>query len=451
MINQAKVFLEGINQVFTGKIDDRVKKRAVYALLDYICVTLAGAQYNRDKLEKYISNLDSNTGQYKIIGFDQKATIKDAIFINGLSSHSLDYDDGTNAGIIHLGSPLFSTMISLCEKHSIDNDTFYRAVIAGYEASFSMAYSIQPEHKKRGYHATGTCGIIGATLAICYALSLNEEVMFNALSTASMAATGMLKVLDEGSELKPFNVAKTALLAYISVEMALAGFIGPEDPFGGERGLLAMLVGRTDLKINEPLIGGKLAIERAYIKPYAACRYCHPSIECAIELRKELIEDKVDIQKITQIDIKTYKLAVVGHEHKNIPNVSSSKMSIPYSVAVALTTCKAGLYEYSPDMIKNPEINRLLELISVEDDEKMSAEFPQKQMARVQVIVDGKTYTKEVDIPRGEPENPLSESDFKNRFYDMCKYSGKEEKDIFNIYDAVFQGKEDIKSIVKVI
>ena len=52
----------------------------------------------------------------------------------------------------------------------------------------------------------------------------------------------MLKVLDDGSELKPYNVAKTALLALSAIRLAKAGFKGHPDPLGG-RGFLKMMTG----------------------------------------------------------------------------------------------------------------------------------------------------------------------------------------------------------------
>ena len=53
----------------------------------------------------------------------------------------------------------------------------------------------------------------------------------------------MLKVLDDGPELKPYNVAKTALLKLISTQMGSAGFVGDPDPLGISSGYLKMMTG----------------------------------------------------------------------------------------------------------------------------------------------------------------------------------------------------------------
>ena len=451
MMNCTDSFINDIDRVFNEPVPPKVLKRAKYAFLDYLCVTLAGAEYNRKKTEKYIKLLDTDGGRFKVLGFDETASLTDAVFINGLSAHSLDYDDGTNAGIIHLGAPIFSALISICEKYDIDNELFYKSVIAGYEASFSIAYSIQPIHKNRGYHATGTCGVIGATLALCYALGYDEKEKKNALSTAVMASSGMLKVLDEGSELKPFNVAKTAMLSVISAQMAKSGFLGPEDPFGGYRGFFSMMVGDENQTLYKPLSEGIYAIERAYVKPYAACRYCHPAIECAVGLREDLLKDGIDTDRITKTDIKTYKLAVSGHDHKDIINVASAKMSIPFSVAVALTFGKAGLREYSADVITSDTVRKIIGTVTVEDDELISTEFPQKQIAEVKLSVGDRIYSRRVEFPKGEPENPLTDSEFLDRFRDMCRYAGKEDNLIEKVYEAVAAEDIKIRDIIKML
>ena len=74
-----------------------------------------------------------------------------------------------------------------------------RAAIIGYETAFTMAISIQPKHKAMGYHATGTCGILGISIAVSYMLDFSPAERKNAFAIAAVSATGMLKVLDDES------------------------------------------------------------------------------------------------------------------------------------------------------------------------------------------------------------------------------------------------------------
>ena len=88
-------------------IPDDVMARARRSLLDYLAVTCAGAEFQKDKLEKYCAFARPEEGKFKAIGTGKNLVLKEAVFLNGLNAHALDFDDGTNSGIIHLGSPIF--------------------------------------------------------------------------------------------------------------------------------------------------------------------------------------------------------------------------------------------------------------------------------------------------------------------------------------------------------
>ena len=47
-----------------------------------------------------------------------------------------------------------------------------------------LGRSIQPYHKQQGFHATSTCGTIGAAMAVGTALGFSKEQLKNALSAA---------------------------------------------------------------------------------------------------------------------------------------------------------------------------------------------------------------------------------------------------------------------------
>ena len=237
-MNVSREYFTAINKVAGKDIPVLVVERARRSLLDYLAVTCAGAAFQKEKLQGYYDFAQPEAGQFKAIGTGMNLVLKEAVFLNGLNGHALDFDDGTNSGIIHLGSPIFSLLLPLAQRYGNSIEELLRAAIIGYEASYTMAVSIQPKHKTLGFHATGTCGMLGATLAAAYMLGFTEEERWQAFATACVAASGMLKVLDDGSELKPYNVAKTVLLSLTSLQLAKAGFKGHEDPLGGYRGFL---------------------------------------------------------------------------------------------------------------------------------------------------------------------------------------------------------------------
>lgn len=441
-MNQSAAFLDAIDEIWRRPIPEDVMQRARRSLLDYLAVTCAGARFQHDKLERYYSFSMPESGAFRAIGTGKDLALKETVFLNGLNGHALDFDDGTNSGIIHLGSPIFSLLLPLAQRYDSEIDEVLRAAIVGYEASYTMAVSIQPRHKALGYHATGTCGTLGAVIAACYLLDFSPEERFQAFAAACVAASGILKVLDDGSELKPYNVAKTALLALTALQLAKAGFRGHEDPLGG-RGFLKMMTGCEDIELKPVLLKGTYAIMKSYTKPYASCRYTHPAVEAAIHLR-----EKISPEQIKEICIRTYDLAVSGHDHTEIPGSYSAKMSIPYAAAVAFLYGKAGLQEFSEEAVRD-EINlSLTRKIHVLPDEELSQAFPGVQAAVMTVLTDSGTWLERVDFPKGEPENPLSDGEFRSRYHDLMAYAQIEEAAASEVFDTVYREHSKVRLLV---
>lgn len=445
MDKSAKHF-KSIDKLEHQIIPEEVFSRAKESLLDYLAVTSAGAKFQETKLKDYFTFAQPEDGNFKAIGTGKSLALKEAVFLNGLNAHALDFDDGTNSGIIHLGSPIFSLLIPLAQRYDITVDEMLKAAIIGYETSYTMAVSIQPGHKAMGYHATGTCGVLGATVAAAYMLGFTDEERFQAFSTACVSATGMLKVLDDGSELKPYNVAKTALLALTSLQLAKAGFKASPDPLGGNRGFFKMMTGHEDVEMKPVLLNDTYAIMKTYTKPYASCRYTHPAVEAAIHLRNKY---NIKIQDVKNITVKTYSLAVSGHDHVDIPGSYSAKMSIPYSLAAGLMFGKAGLQEFSEETVRNAELLELTRKVHVVPDEELSKVFPEIQAAIVDIEIGSETVTERVDFPKGEPENPLSDQEFRDRYNALMAYANIDASISDKVFNSVYKPKTKVEDIIK--
>lgn len=421
MTSEVKLLLGRLDGIIDHSLSMEIRDRAKQSLLDYIGVSIAGAHAS-EKMSKLCAACREEHGGFFAIGGGCGVSLKDAVFLNGLFAHAFDLDDGANAGIVHLGSPIFSLLIPLAAKYESSGDRLIESAILGYEVAWTLAYSIQPGHKLLGYHATGTCGMLGAIIAGSHLLGFSRDERFRAFSTGCVSAGGTLKVLEDASELKPYNVAKASLLALVSLQMAKAGFEVPVDAMSGDRGFLKMMAGSEIIKIKPFLLDGRCAITRTYTKPYAACRYCHPAIEAAISLARDEGVSALDVERI---EVRTYELAVRGHDHTDIQGISSAKMSIPYGVAVGYLRGRAGLSEYAEDAVRDPEVLSLCSKVSVEMDIDFSAAFPEKTVAVVRVIAhDGRVLERRVDHPLGEPENPLGLKGVRRKFREMASFAG---------------------------
>ena len=168
-------------------------------------------------------------------------------------------------------------------------------------------------------------------------------------------------------------------------------------------------------------------------------------MEAAIHLR-----ERVRVEDIERIDIKTYSLAVAGHDHTDIPGSYSAKMSIPYATAAGFIYGKAGLQEFSEERVCGKAIFDLTKKIHVEPDAELSALFPGIQAAIVNVTRrDGSILTERVDFPKGEPENPLDEMEFKSRYDDLMKYGHQTSGD--EVYRLIYAKETKIRKVMELM
>lgn len=444
-INLTDSFLQSLpdfaNIVLTKEIIHQVKR----CLIDYFGVVLAGSKMLNTKTSKINDFLGGAVGVASIIGMNQKSDLSTAAFFNGLASHVAELDDGINTGIFHPGSPVISALLAVAQKEQVSVNSLFRGIIAGYEAGVRMADSIQPGHKKKGHHATGTCGAIGSAIGISTMLGFSKKHTKGAFSAAVLSACGTLKALENASQLKPYNAARAAVAGIQAAAMAKAEFLVPEDVLNGDGGFIAMTTDSFDKSKWHREAKDPLAILRVYTKPFAACRYCHPAIEAALKLYSP---DVLNSATIASIKVSTYQLAVKNHDHIFISGESDAKMSIPYCVAVALISGKAGLSEFSPAWLADSDLNALTKKIKVVIDEKMTSLFPNQCCAMIEVTdIYGETHINRVDIPKGEPDNPLSDHEIELKFFELALFAGKTELETREFLNDIWTLADDLNPL----
>ena len=427
-------------------ITDKALEKLRVCLTDTLGVAMAGAADLKVKEERLLNLIDDGSQLVAPIGMSQKTSLAHAILVNGLSAHFLELDDGVRYGVIHPSAPFFSALIPVATVKGVSWEQFVLGAICGYETSIRLASAMQPSHYARGYHPTATCCTLGVAVGIAVMLGYSKAEVKDAFSAACISAAGSLKVLENVSELKPYNCAKASLMGYYAAMMAKVGFKGPEDSLSGETGFLRMM---SDTYDEDRLLvwDGTYAIEKVYLKPYASCRHTHPEIEAAFVIRQE---EGFDVKEISAIRVRTYKGVIGKHDFNTVYGESSARMSIPYSLAVALVTGKAGIAEFTEEYLKNPLIQRLTKMAVIEGDEELSRLVPDKRVSIVTVEqTDGKSFVKRVEYPKGEPENPLSEDELLAKFFSMTEHAGMNRGRALQLFQVVMNEKNmDFRKLI---
>lgn len=405
-------------------------------LIDYLGVTFAGSQMLGEKALKYADLLLSK-GSCRVVGQTGCFSPERAAFLNGLLAHAAELDDGDRYGMFHPGAPLFSALLVLSQLENIPEVRFYRAVLAGYEASMLTARCMQPFIKEKGFHGTGIAGTVGAAMACSVALGAEREELQASLSAACTSAAGLLKVIKGKSEMKPLNVAYAAQNGLQAALMAKAGFIGSEDVLDGELGFFHAFSSKQNLSVIEQAgTASNPLIHSIYVKPYAACRHCHAPIEAALNLTQKA---GFNSEAISVIEVSTYSWAIKGHDHTKITGINSAKMSIPYSVAAALLFRKGDIDVFAEPYLSDKALLSLTEKVLVTEDESMTRKAPGERGAEVKIKVkaEGKVLRYFVALPKGEPENPVSDEEILLKMKSLCHFAGAGESRISRMGDLL--------------
>ena len=435
-MNLTDSFIDYLYKFSNQSFDEDVVTQSKRCFLDYLGVTYAGKHALGTKLNLLLEQFSITEYSETEIDDNYQICSEHVAFINGLCSHFLELDDGSRFGGIHPGAPIFSSLLALIQFEDVNVTNFIKAIVTGYEAAIRLSAAIQPYHHNLGYHPTGTCGAIGAAIALSVALNFDKPKMKKAFTVAALTTSGSLKVLENASELKPINVGYAAKNAIMAIKIARVGLEIPEDVLGGKNGFVSMMANHIDQSLLLD-IDTVPAIKKIYFKVYPACRHCHSPIEATIDIIKN---KKFSIDDIKSIKVKTYNYVIGKHDHKEILGSASAKMSIPYCVSAAILFGAVGSKQFTLESIRNPRISDLINKVEVVEDYQLSKLVPRKRPATVEVTLkNDESYVKHVDFPRGEPENPVSNDELFEKFEELMKYTKISEEKINNLKRIIFE------------
>lgn len=445
-MNVTDLFMRYIWEKSEKTLPEQVVRQAKKCLIDYIGVTFAGAARTNPAMTQYMCCTSEN-GKCSVIGTGRKADAVTAAFVNGFNAHVLELDDGHRYGMIHLAAPVISAAIAAAENENAGGERLIQGIVIGYEAAVRLSVAIQPAHKKAGFHTAGTCGTIGAAVGAGIILGLDIDQLKAAVSAAGTSAAGLLEIQENASELKPYNTGHAAMSGLNAAYVGRAGFCGPNDILGGPRGMVTVLASGADVEkmTNQQAY---YEIEKVYFKPYAACRHCHSAIEAAMKLRKET---ELTVEEIEAVTVYTYQLAVKGHDHTRIEGVPSAKLSIPFCVAAAYLMSDSNPVEFTEKNVTDKQLLTLTGKVHVAESEEFTEMSPARRIAEV-VITDteGKKYSRRIDYAKGDPENPMSEDEIRNKFYQLMEMSGNQNRSNA-ILDTVYDIADGASELYKLL
>ncbi len=387
------------------KLPKNIVDQAKLCFLDFLGVTLRGS---KNRSSQAINNIVKESSESTIIGH-KRANILDSALANGIAAHSLDLDDGHRFAQMHPGACVIPAALSTCEAYNKNGKEFISSIVAGYEVAISLGILVNPEHRNKGFHSTGTCGTFGAAAAACCALNLNKTETINALGLAGTQASGLLESDHSGSMGKHLHAGKSAHSGVLSALLSKEGFTGASSIIEGKEGFISAMANGC-IK-DKKLEIGNFHILDIYFKKYPICRHLHSTIDAAVNILNKNSIKKEDIQKIL---VKTYKIAA-NHDNYDPKTNEAIRQSLPVSLAIAVKNGKLSLDNLKTDA----EIAKISSKIVTECDENLDGLYPYKRSSKVIIQTEDQSYSECVDLPKGEPENQFTKSELIDKFIEL--------------------------------
>jgi 2-methylcitrate dehydratase PrpD len=393
-------------------VPEKVRHEAARSFLNWVGCAVGASRH--ETVENALAALGEFSGprEATVLGRADKLDVMLAALMNGITSHTFDFDDTHLKTVIHPSGPVASAILALSERKSMNGKDFLNAFILGVEAECRIGNSVYPQHYDVGWHITGTAGVFGAAAAAGRLLGLTEQQMTWALGIAATQSSGLREMF--GTMCKPFHPGNAARNGLLAALLAQKNFTSSVQGIEAKRGFANVL--STAFKPGEitDKLGETWEVSLNTYKPFACGIVIHPAIDGCIQLRNE---HKLKGDEIDAIALKVHPL-VLELTGKKTPQVGlEGKFSVYHSSAVAVIYGAAGEAEYGDAVVRDPKVIALRDKVSGTVDKTMH-----EDQVHVSIkLKNGKTVEKYVEHAVGSLARPMSDADLEAKFRGLCK------------------------------
>ncbi len=357
--------LEGLAAEFGALEHDDVpadvRRAARHCVLDWYGCAIAGqdeplAGILRDEL------LDGSDGPCRIVGRDATAPLLNAALINGAAGHALDFDDTNLTMSGHPTVPVLPAVLALADVLGASGGEIVTALVVGTEVETRLNVVLGGDHYHRGWHTTGTVGVVGAAAACSRLMRLPTDVTTIALALAVTQAGGLKASF--GTMAKPLHAGRAAADGLLAARLAARGFSGNPEIVEHAQGLVnaTLADGAAPRALDAT---GRWYTAETHFKFHAACYGTHAAINSALELVGDgLTADDIDAVTVA---VTPSLLNVCGIDRP----VTGLQGKFSLRAATALTLLgesTADLTQYTDERMAAVDVNAMIDRITVVGD-----------------------------------------------------------------------------------
>lgn len=440
-------------------IPQEVIKEAKKAILDYLAVTMSGSQEPSGMIMSEMVRENHSSPEATVIGGRFKASCALAALANGTSAHTQDYDDCLDfpsAGLAHPTAGTFSGLLTVGEKYHMTGKDLITAYCLGVEAYGKTGLLIVKRGVgNRGWEWTGTLGVIGATIALSKLLKFDERKMINALGIASTMACSLIRNFGSyAGHIHGGNAARNGIEAVILAQKGydatgidvIEGHGGYYNAFSGN--LEPVSEEEQKEKLNSLGNPWNLVNPGLMFKYYPCAHIAHFGVYAGQLLREK---HSIDWRQIEEIKFRT---PFVRSSDTPVPQTDvQGRFSLGYCMCRSLIHGDIEFSFFTDEAVKDPDTISLMKRIKWEAIQQDDLIGPFGYQELVLKMKDGNTYSRKVEHPKGEPQNPQSPEELEAKFRKCAAYANYEEPIVTRIKDMVadFENIKDITELTELL
>ena len=386
-------------------------------LLDSMGCALGGYQQHDVKIALAVLDEIAGRGPATIIGAGKRVDPVSAALANALMIRCMDYNDIYWKQDPSHPSDIFPAALACCERAGSGGKELIVGLVLGHEFEMRFCEAAVPGIRERGWHHATLTGIVSPIVA-GRALHLSWEQIQHAIGisasrhcTLGAVTAGKLTMMK--NTVDPLATQSGVLAALLAEK----GYTGPEHVIDGKEGLVHCLGPDWKLSTLTDGLGSSWRITQCGMKGFPTEALTHTPISAVLDLVKVNNLKPDEVEKV-QVRSLARAADILSDPSKYDPrSKETADHSLPYVIAVALVDRQVTPLQFTMEKIMDPQVRAQLKKVEVVADPEIEKAFPALQRAIVTITtVDGRFFSKQLDFPKGDPRNPLTDQEVEEKF-----------------------------------
>ncbi|MGO4690369.1 MmgE/PrpD family protein [Glaciibacter sp. 2TAF33] len=400
-------------------------------IIDTLGIALAGSEQPGARQLRELTMEMAGKPEARIWGTDIRVPAQDAARVNATMTHALDYDDTYERSFVHPSAITIPAALATAEMlGGVTGKELITAVALGVDVACRLANSARPGVTGfvHGWHNTTLYGYFASAVVAGKLMGLTRDELVSALGVAYQQASGNSQAHIDGALTKRMGPGFASYGGLLSARLAQRGVHGAKGVFEGVRGFFFQYHGNDySREILLDGLGSSFCGADVAFKPWPSCRGSHTAVDAALSLFTDAGIQASDVSEITIYNGPgDYSLLASPIAKKQRPDSPvDAQFSNPWVVAAALVDGKVGLEHFTPAAIHRPDLLAATQLIRTAEDASLVRAGGGPGAARIEArTTDGRTLTRTVAYAKGEPGNPMSPDEFRQKFLDCTMLAG---------------------------